>query len=370
MSVTARPLDLSRLVDSTRARGTCENVPLMKTSVTPIFSHNPTPRLSATDAEAVVKRHFGLDAEASALPSERDQNFRVVTDSGENFVLKISNSDEQRAVLELQNAVFAHLARVTSELAVPRVVKSVSAESIVTVGGKQGHTHMARLVSWLDGTLFVNARPHDARLLASLGTSLALLDQALQGFVHPAMFRKLHWDLRHAAEAFEHRKLMTEREQALLHDFAQSWQNISWQQLRHGVIHGDANNYNVLVRDGRVVGLLDFGDMVHSAVVGDLAIAAAYAMLDKPDPIGAAVVIVRAYHAGFPLTVAEARALYPLITARLCMSVCYAALNARAKSEDSYQQVTAAPAWALLERLAALPSAVVTDTFQQACSDS
>ena len=340
----------------------------MDALVTPTIRNDPTPRLSPGDAEAVVRREFGLAGRASPLPSERDQNFRVLTDAGESFVLKIAHADEQREVLEFQNAAFAHVASAAPGLAVARVVASVNGEGIVTTRGVHGRTHLVRLVSWLEGTLFVHARPRDARLLSSFGTVLATLDQALLGFAHPAMHRQLHWDLRHADQAFQHRALLSERQQALLDHFVESWQSISWPQLRHGVIHGDANDYNVLVRDGRVVGLLDYGDMVHSAVVGDLAIALAYAMLEEPDPIAAATMIIRAYHAKLPLTAAEADALYALTAARLCMSVCYAAWNARAKRDDPYQQVSSAPAWALLERLAALPPTEADDAFHAACS--
>jgi len=54
------------------------------------------------------------------------------------------------------------------------------------------------------------------------------------------------------------------------------------------VIHSDANDHNLLVRDGQVTGLIDFGDMVYSALAADPAIAAAYAMLDKSKPLEAA----------------------------------------------------------------------------------
>ena len=59
------------------------------------------------------------------------------------------------------------------------------------------------------------------------------------------------------------------------------WRTIDWTRLPHSVIHNDANDYNVLIEDGRMSGLLDFGDLVHSATVCDLAIALAYTMLHE-----------------------------------------------------------------------------------------
>ena len=56
-----------------------------------------------------------------------------------------------------------------------------------------------------------------------------------------------------------------------------------WPACRARAIHDDLNDYNVLVAgsvasaDGaRVTGIVDFGDMVHSYRVADLAIAGAY----------------------------------------------------------------------------------------------
>jgi len=48
--------------------------------------------------------------------------------------------------------------------------------------------------------------------------------------------------------------------------------------------------------------------------------------------------------------------------------MCYAAYNARAKSGDAYQQVTAAPAWQLLQKLAELPPERVCAAWRQACT--
>ena len=145
-----------------------------------------------------------------------------------------------------------------------------------------------------------------------------------------------------------------------------AWQKLSWPLLRQGAIHGDANDYNVLVRAGKVAALLDLGDMVHSAVVCDLAIGAAYAMFGKRDPLSAACEVIGPYCRVFPLAAAEADAVFPLIGTRLAMSVCYATRNARDKSEDPYQQVSAAPAWQLLADLAALPQGLGLE----ACRDA
>jgi Ser/Thr protein kinase RdoA (MazF antagonist) len=273
-------------------------------------------------------------------------------------------------VLDLQNSVLAYLGEAVDDLILPRPKTSPHGAQILEVPGHQGRTYLVRLLSWVDGVPLVRATPHDERVLKSLGCTLAKIDRALQAFSHPAMRRELHWDLKRADHAFRHRAMLGTEQRTLIDGLSRGWYEIRWQELRHGVIHGDANDYNVLVRAGEVVSLLDFGDMVHSAVVCDLAIAIAYVMLGKPDPLSAAGSVVAAYHRVFPLTAAEADALFTLAAARLCMSVCYAALNAREKGSDDYQQVTAAPAWELLAHLASLPENFARAALRDACEAS
>ena len=330
---------------------------------------NPTttPQFTIAEVVHIGKAVFGLTATAAALPSERDQNFLLTIAAGDKYVLKIAKSDEDRAVLEFQNAALEYVAGRAPALAVPRLQPTRSGEPMSQARDQGGRAHFIRLIGWLDGTMYADAVPHGAALLASLGTTMGELDRALQGFAHPAMHRELHWDLRRADQALANLSLLRPEQQAMVGQFMQAWRNIDWDALRHGVIHGDANDYNVLVRTDLVVGVIDFGDLVHSAIACDLAIALAYAMLAQPQPLDAAASVTRAYYACFPLTSVEVEALYPLVTARLCMSLCYAAYNARAKSGDAYQQVTAGPAWNLMQRLAAVPAATARTAFREAC---
>jgi Ser/Thr protein kinase RdoA (MazF antagonist) len=324
-----------------------------------------TPQFAIADAVAFAHEIYGLTGRASILPSERDQNFALEAIAGEKYILKIAKSDEERSVLELQNEALMYAAERAPDVALPRLIPAVSGEAMVTIRNAHGRPYLVRLLAWLDGEIFVHALPHDAAMLASLGAVLGEVDRALQGFSHSAMHRELYWDVKRADLALEHLSLLPPEQQTVVRHFMHAWAAVEWEALRHSLIHGDANDYNVLVREGRVVGLLDFGDMVYSAVVCDLAIALAYALLDQPDPLKASGPIIRAYHGRFALTEPEIDALYPLMTARLCMSLCYAAYNAQVKSGDAYQLVTAGPAWTLLQRLMGIPQDTVHNLFRR-----
>ncbi len=104
------------------------------------------------------------------------------------------------------------------------------------------------------------------------------------------------------------------------------------------MIHGDANDYNVLVDPGSmtVSGLIDFGDTIYSYTVGDLAIALAYVVLGEGDPRD----VIAGYTSEFGLLDDEREALWPLVRLRLAMSVCIAAHQIRQQPENEYLAIS------------------------------
>ncbi len=115
------------------------------------------------------------------------------------------------------------------------------------------------------------------------------MTKALRGFDHPAAHRTLHWDLRQSAMARKYLPLLAEDRRRLVEPIFERAASLDWNALPHSVIQNDANDYNVLASaDGvRIVSILDFGDSVYSATIGDLAVALAYVMLNKQDPVAA-----------------------------------------------------------------------------------
>jgi Ser/Thr protein kinase RdoA (MazF antagonist) len=68
--------------------------------------------------------------------------------------------------------------------------------------------------------------------------------------------------------------------------------------LRKSIIHNDGNDHNIIVDDNTVMGIIDFGDAVKTCTINEIAIACAYAMLDKTDPIAMGCEILRGYNEG------------------------------------------------------------------------
>jgi Ser/Thr protein kinase RdoA (MazF antagonist) len=208
------------------------------------------PALSAAEAVDLARRLYELDAEASALPSERDQNFRLQTPTGDRFVLKIANSTDGRALLEAQNAALVYVARRTRLC--PRVVPARDGSAIAETTSASGARHFVRLLTWVDGEPLGAITEQPADLLADLGRSVAELDAALEGFDHPAIHRDFYWDLaqglplvREWAPLVEDpamRGLVTSVAERIEREDAPRFA-----RLRRAAVHNDPNDYNVLV---------------------------------------------------------------------------------------------------------------------------
>ncbi len=327
------------------------------------------PTFGLEDAVRIARDLYGLETTAELLPGERDQNFRLRSASGAQFVLKAANPEEGLEVLDLQNQALEFLRAADTGLTWPGVIPTESGNRVVPVAAAEGAACFVRLLSWIEGDCLAAVTPHRPELLASLGRALAKMDAALAGFSHHAARRTIYWDLRQAAMARRHLELLSARQRAMVEPFFDAWERVDWDRLPTGIIHGDANDYNILVdKSGTLVcTVLDFGDMVHTARVCDLAIALAYVMLDKQDPVAAAAEVAAAYHQVRPLSEIEVDALYTLAATRLAMSVCYCARQARDAPRNEYLKISNGPAWRLLERLAGLPEGWPREVFRRAC---
>ena len=137
-----------------------------------------------------------------------------------------------------------------------------------------------------------------------------------------------------------------------------AWGFDTWQQsesklesLPWQFIHGDMNPENILVRGDQVTGLVDFGDSCFNPVICDLAICLPYMMMDRSDPLEAAVAVTRAYHEIRPLTEAELCVLYSLICGRLATTIAVSTKRRLIDPDNPNWFGEEESTWSLLEQL-------------------
>ncbi len=329
-----------------------------------------------TPAEAAQAAHalYGIVAVAQPLPGEYDDNFHLVAADGAAYVLKIMHADREAALIAAQCGALAHLAGRAPELALPRVLPALDGATISTIVDASGAARLVWLLSYVPGELYAHARPHTPALRRSLGQLLGRIDAALGDFAHPAAHRELKWDLLRAdwirdaldAVAAPERRALVGQALALYDEISPTLAG-----LRRSVIHGDANDYNVLVGPPGIaraaLSVIDFGDIMHTATVGELAIAAAYAALGTPDPLAAVAEVAAGYHAALPLEEKEVAVLFALVCARLAVSVVNSAQRAALLPDDPYVTISEAPAWDALGRLLANNPRFAHYTLRAAC---
>jgi Ser/Thr protein kinase RdoA (MazF antagonist) len=283
------------------------------------------PSLSISEAKTLARDTFDFAGRATSLPSYDDQNFRIQTSGGLRAVLKISNAEVSAAVLDCQSEVMRKLTK--AGLPVPSVMGQTTIQSA-------GQTHHVRLVSWLEGTPLALANPITPVMERACGTLLGRMDNLLADFQHEGAESYSEWDLAHAETTItEHMEELSAEDKFLIENVLELYRHFVapvWKDLPMAVIHHDANDYNILVGSARndpgsISGLLDFGDVLHTARVCNAAICGAYLAPHRADPIDALCEVVRGYQRECPLSEKELEAFFTLACTRLAVSVCISA---------------------------------------------
>jgi 4-aminobutyrate aminotransferase-like enzyme/Ser/Thr protein kinase RdoA (MazF antagonist) len=306
------------------------------------------------DAEGVLeiaRQTFGVGAAgARDLGSERDQTFLLLGEGDARIaIMKVSNAAEDPATLDMEALGVLHAARVDPSLplAIPWAVPGARSDSPdptdrrVAFGSPDG-THHVRMYDVLPGQRRVDARELSDRALGDWGEMAARVGRALRGFFHPAAHRTMLWDIQHAARTRElldtirvrpHRELV---ERAL--DRFEAVVTPIWPSLRAQVVHGDLTTDNALVDDtGRITGIVDFGDMSHTALVTDIASLLDSVLIGRHDDelFRAGRLVLDGYQRISPLEPVELGLTGELLAARGAVTIAISSFRSHRGLEDT-----------------------------------
>lgn len=282
-------------------------------------------------ALALVRERYGLEAQATRLTGERDENFRLTVHAGAEYVLKIAHSSESAAVTDLQTAALLHLERTDAALPCPRILRALNGEPQVRFADAAGLERTARILSYLPGRL-LGESVRSSRQRAVCGRLGGRLTRALGGYRHPAAHRAIIWDVRHVGylsvllkqmPGFAYRARAIELLRRMVPAI-----DARLPMMRQQLVHNDLNPRNLLVAPAdasRVMGVIDFGDLTRTAVIADVGVASAELIPhDCADPVRArecVLDVARGYHEVVPLAPPELAILGTLVAARLLMNV-------------------------------------------------
>ncbi|MDF1573931.1 MAG: aminotransferase class III-fold pyridoxal phosphate-dependent enzyme [Bacteroidales bacterium] len=335
----------------------------------------PKVKITRKQAEFLSEELFGIQGVAMALPGEIDFNFRIESPD-QSYLLKVARPGTEQDYLEFQQAILQHVARSPAEIISPVPLPNLRGNFISEIKDKSGNIRKVRLLTWVKGRLWSGVNPVNDKLLFSLGEEAGRLTRALQGFEHPLAERDFEWDLAQSGWTGKYEHLFSGEKLEILRYFREKFNGIqaSYMEFRKSVVHNDANDNNVVVSedlaDPKVRAIIDFGDAIHTQIINDVAVTIAYAVMGKPDPLGAAIALVKGYHKHFPLLEEELEVLYVLVAMRLVLSVSKSAINREMEPDNQYLLISEAPAWELLRKWKSLSPGFAHYGFRQSCGFS
>ena len=296
---------------------------------------------------------YGITGSLVRLSGE-NVNFRVSTPEGQQYVLKLVDEHMPPAVVELEFALLEHVSRSGFPLDLPQIIRNNHKNLETRIEKRINGLERARLIEFVDGDNWEDSVDISTDLMTDAGLLLGEFNQALSNFDHPAAHRSHRWNLAEAAQHVTSLELIQDpSERELVRWAFERFLEVesSLPGLPHQVIHGDANRANFLVKDGLIVGLVDYGDSCYNPRICDLAICLAYFMMDLDDPFEAASMITSGYTDVVELSEAELEVLLPLICGRLAVSICVATERKAIDPDNPNWYDSLEPSLELLEKL-------------------
>ncbi len=282
----------------------------------------PPPAFGPADTERIAADVFGVRGRRSRRSSAngtRTSRSSPVTAAG--FVLKIGNPADDPGVIDMQTQALLHVARTDPTLPVMRLVPTVDGRFQADVVGPDGRSHIVRMVTLLPGRTM---EPDELRpqTLYSFGATCARLGRRAPrllpclGRTSAALERQdTRWS---SARCVQH--IPDPGGRAVVDDvldrFEQHVRPV-FDDLRAQVIHNDLTSDNCLFdTDQRVSGIVDFGDMAHSALVCDFVSTVEALMGERPDHFGSLEATAAGYASVTPFLDDELAVLPDLLLAR------------------------------------------------------
>jgi len=280
------------------------------------------PQLPDEQLREIAHAFYGIQGSFRRLEGERDQNSRIVTGDGRQFVLKIAAATEARSIVDFQIKALQHIARNDPGIAVPRVQAGTDGNLLYTTSSDKG-VHSVRLLSWLPGVPYQDGPFPSMQGLYQVGQFLARLSRALAEFSHPAASQFMPWDCTNGL-VFNPNLigLLSGEVQGLVLPFLERLEKQVYprlDQVRSQVIHQDGHGANLLRDPGGnedVAGMIDFGDMVHGPIVCDLAVSLTDFIEVAGNPLKVACAMSQGFHSLIPLSTEELDLLLDLVIAR------------------------------------------------------
>jgi Ser/Thr protein kinase RdoA (MazF antagonist) len=275
-------------------------------------------------------RYYNLSGQLKQLGSCQDINYRLIATDSQKYVVKYLNESITSDDIRFQHQILDYLkAFPTHRYVFPYPLKRTDTNStIVELIDPHGRKYHMCILTYIDGDLLSEFKYLHSSALTEIGSDIASSSLMLKGFpLSDDYKRTCEWDMRKAYDICDQRKaavkdanyqskLMTmalKNYEVVLH-----YDN----SLRHQLVHGDLADYNIIAEKGslgrpKIKGIIDFGDVVESWLVGDLAICIVTLLSRKNQNLMSMIIpIIQGFCSVNQLNESELRCLWHLILLR------------------------------------------------------
>ena len=318
--------------------------------------------------EAILKAFGILPLNIKRLNGYENENYLVTAKDAQYIFKTYPSTKNTFSLINAECLALIHLQQ-KGGCKTPIPIPFVSGEYVNKIH-INNQEKCCRMLSFLPGSFLGDIKPNKS-LMANLGAFLADLNQKLDGFHSDAIrARNYDWDLQNLTLNRKHISAIPDpKQRRIVAYFFQKFDLLvapCIPELRKAYIHSDFNEWNVLAEGDQALGLIDFGDIVYSPLINEVATALCYLSYDKDTFFDWTTPFLKAYHKIIPLKKKEIGLLYYLIATKLCISVCQSAKARLLQPENKYASVSEKNAWKMLHKLLILNPISVENHFMQA----
>ena len=341
---------------------------------------NYTPFMSVFDVEPPIidKKHLikwlitnfsflsNKSFKLNKLNSERDSNFLILVQNKKKYVLKISNPSETLNILEYQDRLISYL---RNDDTLKKFIPQIFHGKIIKYSDKKNRKCFVRILSYIDGSMYGDVKSNPT-IEKSLGALLGKISIKLRSFFDTASYRNFIWDPSKITWINKDINLFTgNKKRILLKCLAEHkiYVKDNIKKLRYSITHSDPNNYNLVVKNNKINGLLDYGDSIYAPTINDLAICLSYALMNNNNIYSTLENIISEYHKNFQINEDEIYSLISLCKSRLMITVVMAKKQKIKYPSNKYLSISENHAWLLLEKLDKIPIKFIIYIIRNIC---
>jgi hydroxylysine kinase len=222
-----------------------------------------------------LEQQYGMSGQLLRISTEKDDTFRLVTETG-SVLVKVAAPDEGPDDIDLQVRAMRHLESYAPSIPVQRSVPSHDGSYYVSL--ENDARRSLRVLEFVEGRLLADVDATPA-LLADVGRVHGDMTVALTDFTHDRQKRSTPWDL-HSLTALRSvvDDVETSARRSLATTVLDRFEEVVVPHLgtlERQVVHGDVSPFNVIIEreeSSGVAGIIDFGDILNSAVIFDLSV--------------------------------------------------------------------------------------------------